>query len=317
MNKTNAISELIKKYDAITIWGHALPDGDCYGCQIGLREIIRDSFPEKMVYAVGSGIPTLFQRLSPMDVVDEKTISESLAIIVDVSCLRRVEDQRVNKAAAFAKFDHHMFNPGEAFEHTSFVDADRVSCAEIIAEWAFENNLKVSRLAAEALYLGIATDSGQFKYFGTTPKTFETSGKLFALGVEPYTLMDLVYKEDASSVNFRSFLVKHARLDGNVVYCEIGPKDYLDNQISYERASGMVNSLSVFNSPVYALFAENGDGIIRVELRSNQGYPVQPTAMQFGGGGHLFAAGCTLYTGRGPKAIEVVKACNRIQKSEG
>src|SRR5574344_380295 len=121
------IYQEIKANQIITIFGHGLPDGDCYGCQIGLRELLRNSFPDKEVYAVGSGLPSMLKRIAPMDQVSEEKIASSLAILVDVSCLRRVEDQRVLKAKSFAKFDHHMFNPGEGFPFPSYVDATKVS----------------------------------------------------------------------------------------------------------------------------------------------------------------------------------------------
>lgn len=112
MNDRAEIRKLIEEAEAITIWGHALPDGDCFGSQIGLRNLIKENFPSKRVYALGSGLPSLFSALGAMDNPSEEEIKRSLGILVDVSCLRRVEDQRVMLCHAYCKFDHHTPNPG-------------------------------------------------------------------------------------------------------------------------------------------------------------------------------------------------------------
>ena len=95
MNDRAKIRKLIEEAEAITIWGHGLPDGDCYGCQMGLKNLIKGNFPNKRVYAIGSGLPAFFPMMGAMDDPTDEEIKASLGILVDVSCLRRVEDQRV------------------------------------------------------------------------------------------------------------------------------------------------------------------------------------------------------------------------------
>ena len=146
MENEELFNKKIRDAKIITIWGHVMPDPDCYGCQIGLRDILRLNFPDKKVYAIGSGIPVLFDRLKGMDNdVSDEEIASSLGILVDVSCIRRVEDQRVCKVKDLLKFDHHMFNEGEEFPYPSIVDPERVSAAEIIAEWAERNSLIINQ----------------------------------------------------------------------------------------------------------------------------------------------------------------------------
>ena len=311
-----AIYNRIQESPIITIWGHGLPDGDCYGCQIGLREILRANFPDKKVYAIGSGLPTLFKRLSPMDEVSDEEVKESLAILVDVSCLRRVEDQRVWTAKTFLKFDHHMANVEEPFDDLQIVDSKRVSCSEIIAEWAFSNDFIVPRLAAEALFTGIATDSGRFDFFGTTTKTFALVTKLFECGVVPDTLSSIVFADDPRIVCFRAYIIEHSKIEGRVAYCFITPEDYLPRGLTYEQASELVGVLASFRTDFYVLFCADLEGEIRVELRSHAPYAVQPTAMKFGGGGHLYAAGCSLHKYEKNGYHDIINALNELEASE-
>lgn len=309
-----SLLKTIEKEKVITIWGHGIPDGDCYGSQIGLREILRANYPEKEVYAIGSGCPALFERLSPMDEIDEKTIRESLAILVDVSCLRRVEDQRVVLAKRFAKIDHHNPNKkGEAFPYPdAYVDHSKIACAEIIENFAFENHLKITKKAAEALYLGILTDSGCFRFYGTSLNTCQTVCRLMKQGVEPISIRKIVYYEDDRTKEFHRYLESSVLRRKNVSYVYLKPDDYLSRGMTYEEAGSMVNCIETVGNPdIYCLFTEKDDGSVRGELRSDKGFPMQPTAIRFQGGGHLFAAGTTTFSYK--ESMEVVEELTKVK----
>ena len=307
----------IKSAKIITIFGHAMPDGDCYGSQIGLRELLRANFPDKKVYAVGSGIPSLFEYMTPMDEVSEETIAESLAILVDVSCLRRVEDNRVYKAKAWIKFDHHCLNPNlEPFPWDCWVDEERIAAAEMIADFGIENGLTFNWLSATALYLGMATDSGRFQFYGTTEHTLALAQKFLDMGVDKEKLFDIVYAEDDTVKAYKQWMRSAAKQDGQVTYLVVSRRDYHSRGLPYEKASEYVNALSGLNdSPIFALFCEDEHGYYRVELRSNRRYPVQPVAKMFNGGGHRYAAGAELRHD-GPNYLDILAELNKVEEDQ-
>lgn len=314
MGNFASLLKVIAEEKVITIWGHALPDGDCYGSQIGLREIIKANFPEKEVFAIGSGVPTLFERISPMDQVDEDKIKGSLAILVDVSCLRRVEDPRVKLARRFLKFDHHDPNrQGEDFPYPDFyVDRHKIACAEIIENFATQNRLRIPKIAAEALYVGILTDSGCFRFYGTNKQTCEAVGRLMKLGTEPISIRQIVYYESEKTRAFHAYLCSQVKRYKNVTYVYLKPEDYLSRGMSFAEAGSMVNCIeTVFNPDIYCLFTEDEKGEVRGEIRSDKGYPVQPTATHFHGGGHLFAAGTSTYSYE--ESMKVVEELSRVE----
>ena len=84
------LQKVIEQYDSIVLFGHAFPDGDCYGSQIGLREALRLNYPDKKVYAVGSGLRRFFRFIAPMDEIDDEVIKNSLAILLDGNDLSRM-----------------------------------------------------------------------------------------------------------------------------------------------------------------------------------------------------------------------------------
>ena len=108
MVSTNEFLNKIKEYDSIVIFGHMTCDGDCYSSEIALREIIRINFPNKKVYAVGSGLPKFFDILGRLDNPSDEVISNSLGILVDVNHQDRSEDKRIILTKEIIKIDHHI-----------------------------------------------------------------------------------------------------------------------------------------------------------------------------------------------------------------
>lgn len=297
MDDFAAALKLIETHDIITIFGHTGPDGDCYGSQIALRELIRDNFPNKKAYAVGSGLPSFFERIAPMDEVDEATIASSLAVLVDVSCLRRVEDPRVYAAQAFLKFDHHLPSPLEEFDGVAIVDSQRIAACEILAELALSAKWKISPVAADAMWLGMCTDSGRFLYQGTTPRTIYLQNFLRRKGARVRSLMKIAYYESPEVKRVKQIISKCAKLDETIAYAILPLGAAEKCGISAQKAVRLVNVIGrkYECANAYVLFAYVTERQIDVELRSNKGYPVHGVAKAFGGGGHRFASGCTIY----------------------
>ena len=287
------IYRLIKKNDIITLYGHINPDCDCYGSSLALREILRDNFKEKKVYALGSGTDHLYDRLARYDEVDDETIKQSLAIECDCSEIERVSEQRILLAKQIAKIDHHI--ESKPFIGVKWVDTDAIACAQMIAEFAFYYKLKVSKLAAELLYLGILTDSGRFRYAPTNEKTHRIVARLYELGIEPKSIFDILYQSDEKIVKYQALLVsKFEKTKHNVVYCFADVKDYEKFGLRFEQISKNVNVIgNIRGCNIWVLFTRSPENFIRVEFRSN-GPNVQLVAKKYGGGGHEHAAGARL-----------------------
>ena len=184
----------IKEYNRIIIHGHYRPDGDCIGSQYGLMHIIKASFPKKEVYVTGEasafcsfvGEPTL---------IDESLFEGALSICVDCATAERLSDTRIDKASYVIKIDHHL--DVEAYGDYQYVDTKAPACAQIITEFYLKNKneLVLTKEAALALYVGIYTDTGRFKFDSVTSKTFNMAGILLDNGV------DLGYVENHLSID--------------------------------------------------------------------------------------------------------------------
>ena len=288
------IHEVILRNDSIVIFGHDFPDGDCYGSQIGLRDLLRINYPEKKVYAVGSGLRRFVDFIATMDEVSGDIIRNSLAIILDGNDLSRMEDKRVYTAKEWIKIDHHIEN-GRFTEGKFVLDTHSNSTCELIVKYAREMSLKVNPTICNALFLGMVTDSGRFQFIEDYPLAFDEAKWLCENGASPRSLDRILNTTSEDALRFKGYVYTHYKETKNgVIYLVLRKETLKKLHVSASKAGAMVNLLSnVRGHPIWTYFCENEDGTCHLEFRSN-GPAVQPIAASYGGGGHLHAAGVTL-----------------------
>lgn len=285
---------IIERNDTIVIFGHIFPDGDCYGSQIGLRETLKLNYPNKKVFAVGSGIHRFVDFIGPMDEVDDETIKNSLAILLDGNDFSRMEDQRVETAKEWIKIDHHVEN--YRFTQGKFVlDTNANSTCELIIQFIQEKGWKINPTICNALYLGILTDSGRFQFIENFPKAFYEAAFLCENGANPKQINSILNVTNEAAMAFKGYVYSHyMKTEKGVIYLTFTYDTLKKLHVSPSKAGGMVNLIgNVEGYPIWAFFCEYEDGTCHAEFRSN-GPAVQPVAAKYGGGGHLQAAGVTV-----------------------
>lgn len=303
------VFEEIEKWDSIVIFGHKNPDGDCVGSVMGLKKALEYLFPKKKIYALGSHPTYLPDFIEPSDDVPTETIVSSLAVLVDLSDLPRVEDQRILLAPKIVCFDHHIENTKNDFLVYRVDSA--ASCTVIIAAALLHRYHVIPESASNYLYLGLVTDSGRFQ-FDSEPETFEIASLLVKAGAKYKTIYQGLYKQTSIDLKWRAFIYSNYTFEDLVTYVVVHKEDYESLGIDQNNASGKVNLLSMLDGrPIWAQFTEQDDGAIRVELRSDGTKNVQKVAIQFGGGGHLAASGCKLDSF--DKIKDVIKALNAAE----
>ena len=311
----NAILEKIEKYNSIVIFGHLNPDGDCYGSQLALRRTLQLRYPEKKIYAVGSGLHRFFSTLGKMDVVPEAVIEQSLAIIVDGNDIPRMEDQRIKSAKDFIKFDHHV-DTGSFTEGPSIVKEDASSCCEILLDFIRDNNFPIDTLTAKCLLLGIITDTARFQFVTDYKKIFDDVSYLCSLGADPGEINVILNQTSENSAKFKGYVYTHyKRTPNGVLYMYFSRNQLKKFKLTSNAASGMVNLLSNMRGcPIWIFICENNNKSVHIEFRSN-GPLVQPLALRYGGGGHAYAAGTTIVKPTKELLDEIVNELDLLAKS--
>lgn len=293
MKNSKELFKKIEEYDSIVIFGHLNPDGDCYGSQVGLREAIKETFPNKKVYTVGSGFKPGVDLFGPMDEVGDEIIANSLCIGVDFNIITRSEDQRIGNGLDLCMIDHHIIS--EPFGSVRIIETEMIAASEIITKFIIENNMKLNLIGASSLYMGIVTDSGRFQYQPITKNTFEMCGYLSSFGIEMKRIYDRLYVADEASLRFKGYVYSHyQKSEHGVIYCIFDKETCKSFGYSGHHTAVLVNLLAnVKDCPIWVFFGEEEDGKTFVEYRSG-GINVQQIAVQYGGGGHLCAAGCNV-----------------------
>ena len=289
-----SVLQNIYNHDTIIIHRHNRPDGDALGSQIGLKAILQENFPEKKIYIVGDA-PGFFGFMegSIMDEIPDSVYDGALAVILDSASRHLISDSRYELAAKRVRIDHHIFC--EKIAETEVIDTSYESCCGLVTEFALESGLRLNPLAAKSLYTGMVTDSGRFRYDGTTARTFRLAAALLEQPFDTNALFKDLYADAFSSKVLKArFILKIQFTAHRVAYVYTTLKEFeeLDADI-FTVSRGMVNTMAdIKGTDIWVNFTETETGIL-CELRSSK-YNINPIAVKFGGGGHAKASGATV-----------------------
>ena len=288
------ILQAIQEYDRIILHRHGRPDGDAMGSQIGLKHIILHNFPGKEVYMVGDK-PGFFGFMegAQMDDIPDSAYAGALAIILDCGSKSMISDDRYALATKTVRMDHHIFC--EKIADIEVVDTSYESCCGLVTDFAAQCELEFSPLAAKSLYTGMITDSGRFRYDGTTARTFQLASILMEQKFDTNELFRDLYADDFSSKQLKAkFVLKINFTAKNVAYIYTTLEELQAlNVDTFTVSRGMTNTMAdIKNVDIWVNFTETEKGVL-CELRSSK-YNINPIAVKYGGGGHSKASGATV-----------------------
>lgn len=298
------IIESIKKYDNFLITSHTSPEGDALGAQLGLASIIRkmgkrgvivdqDALPYGLDFLPGSKMIRLLDK-------NCSRIAFDCFVAVDCADLKRTGSvYKLNHARKpVLNIDHHISN--SFFGDVNWVDADASSCSEMIYILHKKLGLAMDEDTAVALYTGIMTDTGSFRYSNTSSFTHLAAADLLKYGVDVVE----VYRKAYADIPVREAklllkILPGMRLcaEGKVAWFEFKKKLFAGRQPCVDLADMALSfGRAIKGVEVVVLFKENLGPVkdVRVNLRSSGSFDVNKVASFFGGGGHKTASGCTL-----------------------
>jgi len=280
----------------VAVVGHARPDGDCIGSQLAVARVLRalghdavcvnaDPVPRRLQFLVGS---VVFVR------PEELAVRDHAAIFVD--CADHDRAGALLKArfpAPVGVVDHHLSNTG--FGMVNIIDPASSATAEILAGLFFDCGMTVDAATAQGLYVGILTDTGQFRFNSTSRRTFLLAAELLARGAKPAQAgFELYERETAGKLQLLQRFLASFRFEcGGRVCIGVLPAGVFQETDSLpEDTEGMVDfTRAVDGVDVGVLIEERADGV-KASLRAKEPvFRMDLVAGQFGGGGHACAAG--------------------------
>ena len=260
---------------------------------------IRDSFNE-------SHIPAVYRFLPGVDAISRRLdtrIPFDTAVILDCGSLERIgaAAAAVSRIPTIINVDHHVTNTG--FGHLQLIDTGACSTAEIVYRLIKQLATPIDQAVATAIYTGILTDTGSFRFANTNSAAFSICDEMVRRGVTPSEVAQHVY----GTYSMGRIKLLNMALDS----IEISPNGKLslmtltrqmlrETNTLPEDADGIINyAKRIQDVRVAVLIQENGSGEsppggrdrFHVSLRSDGTVDVAAIAAAFGGGGHANAAG--------------------------
>lgn len=296
------LNDIIKSSKNILIISHVNPDGDTLGTMCGLYSIILNNFKKKCDMLVVSKIPTVYEYLPNVNLIKnlediDKSREYDLVINVDVASIDRICDAKIlfEKAKNTVNIDHHKTNNGYA--DINIINEEASSTGEVLFGISEQLQWEINLDTAICLYTAILTDTGSFRFDSTKPKTFDCASKLVAIGVNPSDIYKKVYESDSKTlVMFQAHCVSKAKFlhDNKLAYTIVYRKDMEKFGANEECMEGLTEKLRAIVTTKIAFVAkEMKSGGTKFSMRSKFADVAQICEV-FGGGGHKFAAGCTI-----------------------
>ena len=280
----------------VAVLGHQRPDGDCIGSILAVVRVLkslgidavglnRDPVPASLEAFVGD---------TPLLLAEDFEPDGHVAVTVDSADFKRVGDRLNGLFPTVAlNIDHHISN--KEYGDENIVIADACATAEILAGFFFDLGYEIDAVTAQGLYVGIATDTGQFRFPSTTPETFEIARRLCEHGANPSEAAYQLYEREsfAKIQLLQHFLDSlHMEFDNRVCIGLLENGIYEQTGAMIDDAEGLVDYARAIDGVDVGVLIEDRDGAIKVSLRAKDPfYRVDQVARQFNGGGHACAAG--------------------------
>ena len=288
-------AEYLLAHDHYLLLTHRRPDGDTLGSAAALCLGLR-SLGKTCHILPNPEITPRFQWLHEGLTKPEAEQGDTL-ITVDVASPGMLPDcflPLLDRAAL--RIDHH--GSATSFTPRETVDPDSASCAELVWDILERMGVTMDTRLAEAVYVGLSTDTGCFRFANTTEHTFATAAQCAGAGARLYELNQELFETNTlGRLRIQGWIVEHMQLmkQGTValtviprrVEQEIGvTEDDMDNISSFPR--------TVAGVKMAATLRETADGTTKLSVRAIPGFDATVVTVKFGGGGHKGAAGASI-----------------------
>ena len=323
--ESNAFNNLLcdLQGSSVLVLGHRRPDGDCIGSQVAMTRILR-SLGIDAVAVNQDPIPrTLEKFVGDTPFLNPSEVEAGVFKIITVDCAdhaRVGEELKEKFPAVFLNIDHHVSNT--KFAEHNFIFSDASATGEILAKLFFDSSYEIDKISAEALYLGICTDTGQFCYSGTNAVVFEICRKLCEAGCEPADVAHELYeREKPGRIQLlQKFLASFKmELDNRVCIGNVRQKFYDETGTKPEDAESFVDYARSLEGVEIGVLVEDRNGMLKGSLRAkHKKYRVDLLAKNFSGGGHACAAGFNMelpFNDFYPKLVDAIET--HLEKVEG
>ncbi len=298
---TEEIVAEIRKAERFLITTHEGPDGDALGSTLALHEALTQLGKDSVMFLAEKEFPLPIEyRFLPLQEVFHEApadLSDRTVIFLDCGNIDRMPVEWLRDGKRMLNVDHHHDNT--RFADVNLVDVDASSTAEIVFDICRRLGVDVTESIAQALYVGLITDTGQFMYENTDARTHRVAAELIESGVDVNGTFRRLYErvpEAKLKLIARALGRIDRRLDGALSATYLSADDYAATGADETLTEGIIDFVrGIEGTSVAAVVRDKPDGhsaARKVSLRSTDGsVDVSVIARKMGGGGHRRAAG--------------------------
>ena len=300
------VGGLLDAHDEILIFGHKDADGDTLGCSLAFAEAL-GTLGKKVWVIIPPPVPQMYEWLPGYDrIVDRPPpgANPQLVLFFDAGNMERSGSsvRHIAAHATIVNIDHHLTNA--MFGDINVIKPDAAAVGEMVVDMLDSYGYQITPTIATNLYTAILTDTGGFRHENTTARTLEYAGRLARLGAGPGRIASMVYKSrplTTLKLNALSLAELQVEAGGRLVWSTVTRRMLKEAGAVMAEAEGIIDNLnSIGGLDLAVLFKEVSEQITKISVRSRGAVDAAALTAEFGGGGHLRAAGAEI-----PQPMEI------------
>lgn len=297
--------DFIRDGNRFLVVSHVQPDGDAISSTIVVGWLLEQLGKQAVLMNEGK-VPVRLQFMDRSAMIINYSLSQPTEkfdriIAIDCADFRRIGlvSTLFTEGAQLLNIDHHPTN--DAFGAANLIRVDAAATVEILYDLIEHGSIPLDKEAATAIYTGLLTDTGGFRYSNTTPRVMHIASRMLAEGAPAHFIANLLL-EKMTKAQLLILQRGLSRLlfseDNKIASLYITYADMAETGAVGDDLEGLVNyALNVEGVEVGILLKETENGEVKVSMRSAGMVDVSAIAQSFGGGGHVRAAGCRLEHG--------------------
>lgn len=290
------LSQFLKNHNNYVILTHKNPDGDTLGSGFALCYALRnmgknanvlnsDNFPARYDFLYSNYQPQTFntKTIVAVDIADIQLLGSNLS--------EYSSDGKIDIC-----IDHHISN--KHFAKGTYVDGNASAAALIIYELFKYMNVEITNEIAMCLYTGIATDTGCFKFENTTPNAHVAAADLMSYDIN-FALINRKMFDIKSRGRLKVEQTVMSNMeyffDGKCAMILLTKKLMKESEVEEAEFDGLASMpLQVEGVKIGITIKERHTNVFKLSVRTTQKLDASKFCQQFGGGGHIRAAGCEI-----------------------
>ena len=317
MDKWTDIIACINEAERILVFTHSNMDGDAMGSSQAFCHAMRKMGKDCYIL-LEDRIPKYLDVLHQHDdfYLFEAPWKADIAAAIDCGEESRIENRLDAYYGAKKRIciDHHI--PKDGFSDLSVIEPEASASGILVYELIKALGIEIDKHIAEDLYAAISTDTGSFMYNNTDARTHLVAADLYSYGIDHVKICNAFYATfPLIQLKVEARAIEHIEIfaGGRAAISYITKEDLRSLGGIYEDADTCIDKIRMIEGiEVACILKETDDGSYKVSLRGKSYADVNSVAVQFEGGGHKMASGCTFRCSLGDAIVQLKKAIEKI-----